>query len=75
MTTAPKVPSICESSCRPTLTNSQIYGMILRTIPFWVQKTIQIPQPPHMMYCVGTRIQHHLQFTMENNGSICFKFL
>ena len=59
MTTAPKVPSICDSSCRPNLTNSQIYGMILRTIPFWVQKIIQIPQPPHMMYCVGTRIQHH----------------
>ena len=56
---SPIFSRICASSCWLIPNNSQVYGMIWRKIPFWVRKITQRSQPPHIKYCVGTRIQHN----------------
>ena len=59
MKMTPRGSRICESSCRPTPNDSQLYEMIRRKITLWVQTITQRPRLLHVTYCVGTRSRHH----------------
>ena len=59
MTTSPRGFKQCAYSCNLILNDTQGFGMNQRTAYFWVRKTPQRLQPPHMTYCAVTRIRHH----------------
>ena len=54
-----RIMSTCASSCWHNPKNYKVYGIIWRTMPFWVRTMTQRPRLLHMMYCAGTRRRYH----------------